>query len=63
MILQKVKFVPPLKSTKNGNTTELQFNLIASKVSIREKFRVCALLVKHDVIKSKFGENAVADRP
>ena len=59
----KAKIFTPLKSTKKGNTTELQFNLTASQVSTGEKFRVCALLLQHDGIICKVGQNSVADRP
>jgi hypothetical protein len=48
---------------KTGNTTELQFNLTANQVSMGEKFRVCALLVKENGIICKVGENSVAERP
>jgi hypothetical protein len=48
---------------KMGNTTELQFNLTANQVSMEEKFRVCALLIKDDGIICKVGENSVAERP
>lgn len=59
----KAKIFTPLKSTKNGNTTELQFNLTASQVGMGEKFRVCALLLQQDGILCKVGQNSVADRP
>jgi hypothetical protein len=59
----KAKIFTPLKSMKMGNTTELQFNLTANQVSMGEKFRVCALLIKDDGIICKVGENSVAERP
>ena len=59
----KAKIYTPLKSMKMGNTTELQFNLTANQVSMGEKFRVCALLVKENGIICKVGENSVAERP
>jgi hypothetical protein len=59
----KAKIYTPLKSMKTGNTTELQFNLTANQVSMGEKFRVCALLVKENGIICKVGENSVAERP
>lgn len=59
----KAKIYTPLKSMKMGNTTELQFNLTANQVSMGEKFRVCALLIKDDGIICKVGENSVAERP
>ncbi len=59
----KAKIYTPLKSMKVGNTTELQFNLTANQVSMGEKFRVCALLVKENGIICKVGENSVAERP
>jgi hypothetical protein len=59
----KAKIFTPLKSTEMGNTTELQFNLTTSQVSMGEKFRVCALLVDHDGIICKIGENSEAERP
>jgi hypothetical protein len=59
----KAKIFTPLKSMKMGNTTELQFNLTANQVSMEEKFRVCALLIKDDGIICKVGENSVAERP
>ena len=45
------------------STTELQFNLTANQVSMGEKFRVCALLVKENGMICKVGENSVAERP
>jgi len=59
----KAKLFTPLKSTKMGNTTELQFNLTTSQVSMGEQFRVCALLVDQDGIICKIGENSEAERP
>lgn len=59
----KAKIFTPLKSMQMGNTTELQFNLTANQVSMGEKFRVCALLIKDDGIICKVGENSVAERP
>ncbi|HKO41472.1 MAG TPA: hypothetical protein VJU85_09450 [Nitrososphaeraceae archaeon] len=59
----KAKIYTPLKSMEPGNTTELQFNLTANQVSMGEKFRVCALLVKENGIICKIGENSVAERP
>lgn len=59
----KAKIFTPLKSMKMGNTTELQFNLTANQVSMGEKFRVCALLIKDDGIICKVGENSIAERP
>ena len=59
----KAKIFTPLKSMKMGNTTELQFNLTANQVSMGEKFRVCALLIKDNGIICKVGENSVAERP
>ena len=59
----KAKIYTPLKSMKMGNTTELQFNLTANQVSMGEKFRVCALLVKENGMICKMGENSVAERP
>ena len=59
----KAKLFTPLKSNKMGNTTELQFNLTTSQVSMGEQFRVCALLVDQDGIICKIGENSEAERP
>jgi hypothetical protein len=59
----KAKLFTPLKSNKIGNTTELQFNLTTSQVSMGEQFRVCALLVDQDGIICKIGENSEAERP
>jgi hypothetical protein len=59
----KAKIYTPLKSMEPGNTTELQFNLTANQVSMGEKFRVCALLVKENGMICKIGENSVAERP
>lgn len=59
----KAKIYTPLKSMKMGNTTELQFNLTANQVSMGEKFRVCALLIKDNGIICKVGENSIAERP
>ena len=59
----KAKIFTPLKSMKMGNTTELQFNLTANQVSMGEKFRVCALLIKDNGIICKVGENSIAERP
>ena len=59
----RAKIFTPLKSTKNGNTTETQFNLTASQVGMGEKFRVCALLLQQNGILCKVGQNSVADRP
>lgn len=61
--LTKAKIFTPLKSMKMGNTTELQFNLTANQVSMGEKFRVCALLIKDNGIICKVGENSIAERP
>lgn len=61
--LTKAKIYTPLKSMEPGNTTELQFNLTANQVSMGEKFRVCALLVKENGMICKVGENSVAERP
>lgn len=63
MVLQKLKSSPLSKVPELGNTTELQFNLTTSQVSMGEKFRVCALLVEHDGIICKIGENSEAERP
>ncbi len=59
----KAKIYTPLKSMEMGNTTELQFNLTSNQISMGEKFRVCALLVKENGIICKVGENSVAERP
>jgi hypothetical protein len=59
----KAKLFTPLKSNKMGNTTELQFNLTTSQVSMGEQFRVCALLVDQDGIICKIGVNSEAERP